>query len=194
MMTLPPITVFDTETTGLDPRSGHRIIEIAGIRVENGCIDESKSFISLVNPERAIPWEAKRIHKIEDSDVAAAPTIDQVLPSFLSFAAQSILVAHNATFDVSFLEHEKEFCWGYIDLPECLCTMLLSRSLFPKEFSHSLDNVSRRLGLSIPTARHRALPDVILTTNALLAMIKEGNIQSIDELRAKSSVARLAKR
>lgn len=194
MASMPPITVFDTETTGLDPRSGHRIIEIAGVRVENGVIHEEQSFISLVNPERMIPWEAKRIHKIEDADVLAAPTIDQVLPSFLSFAAGSILVAHNASFDMSFLEREKEFCWGYVELPECFCTMLLSRTLYPREFSHSLDNVSRRFGLSIPHARHRALPDVLLTANVLLKMMEVGNIHSVEELRKKAAVKSTAKK
>ncbi len=183
MPTLPPITVFDTETTGLDPKRGHRIIEIAGIRIENGVIDEEKSFISLVNPEREIPWEAKRINKIDDADVRDAPTIDQVLPAFLSFAQGSILVAHNASFDMGFLQSEKEFCWGYVDLPECLCTMCLSRSLQPREFSHSLDNVSRRLQLAAPVARHRALPDVILTAQVLLKLTDMHDIRSIDELR-----------
>lgn len=188
MATLPPITVFDVETTGLDPKKGHRIIEIAGLRIDDGIIDESKSFISLVNPEREIPWEAQRVNKIKDEDVKTAPTIDQVLPQFLDFAKGSILLAHNAGFDMGFLECEKEFCWGYIDLPECFCTMQLSRALYPREFSHSLDNVSRRLNLTIPQARHRALPDVVLTAQALMKMTEAAGISSIDELRKKASI------
>ena len=144
---LPAFTVFDVETTGLDPRRGHRVIEIAGVRIEDGKILSETPFVELVNPERAIPWEAKQIHKIRDEDVASAPTIDQVLPRFLTFADHSVLVAHNAEFDMGFLQMEKECCWGYVDLPECLCTMRLSQSLFPHEFREA-DRKSTRLNSS----------------------------------------------
>lgn len=182
-MALPAFTVFDTETTGLDPRRGDRIIEIAGVRVENGVISPEKTFVELVNPERTIPWEAKQVNKISDDDVANAPTIDLVLPKFLQFAAGSILVAHNASFDMGFLEHEKECCWGYVEIPECLCTMRLSQSLFPREFRHNLDALSLRLGLKMPSDRHRAMPDVLLTAQAFLTMIEKGNIASMEQLR-----------
>jgi len=182
----PPFTVFDTETTGLDPLKGHKVIEIAGIRVENGQILDDQPFVQLVNPERDIPWEAKRVNKIQDEDVQAAPTIDQVLPKFLEFAQGSILIAHNANFDMGFLRREKELCWGYIELPECLCTMQLSRALYPTEFRHSLDIISTRFNLQIPEARHRALPDVILTAQVLLKMIKDHGINSIEDLRQKA--------
>lgn len=188
MSPLPPITVFDVETTGLNAMNGHRVIEIAGLRMENGIVNEAKSFVSLVNPERSIPWEAKQVNKIRDEDVLLAPGIEDVLPRFLDFAKGSILVAHNATFDMSFLTAEKELCWGYIDLPECMCTMRLSRALFPGEFGHSLDAVARRLGLDIPTARHRALPDVVLTANALLKMIKMAEIGSLENLRSLAAI------
>jgi len=180
MIPLPPLTVFDVETTGLDASKGHRIIEIAGIRIENGVIDESKSFVSLVNPEREIPWAAKQVNKISDDDVISAAGIEEVLPQFLDFAKGSILVAHNANFDMSFLRAEKELCWGYLDLPECLCTLRLSRCLFPNDFGHSLDAVARRLKLTIPEARHRALPDVLLTAQALLKMIEGAKLTMED--------------
>lgn len=185
---LPPLTVFDVETTGLSPDRGHRIIEIAGVRIENGCIDETLSFVSLVNPERSIPWEAKQVNKISDDDVKSAPGIEEVLPLFLDFAKGSTLVAHNANFDMSFLSHEKNFCWGYTDLPDCLCTMRFSQNLFPKDFGHNLDAVSRRLNLQIPKARHRALPDVLLTAHALLKMIEIGGIESFEDLRELAGI------
>src|SRR3989338_1286458 len=125
MPSLPPLTVFDTETTGLDPRKGHRIIEIAAVRIENGVIQQDKTFSSFVNPERDIPWEAKRVHNISDDDVRNAPSIMTVLPAFLEFSKGTTLFAHNASFDMGFLEMEKEFCWGYLELPSCLCTMKL---------------------------------------------------------------------
>ena len=194
MQPLPPLTVFDVETTGLDPRGKDRIIEIAGIRIENGQVDETRTFVSLVNPERLIPWEARQVNKINDEDVRMAPTIDQVLPQFLEFAAGSMLVAHNATFDLGFLQREKEFCWGFVEIPECFCTMRLSQSAFPNEFYHNLDAVSRRLNLTMPEGRHRALPDVILTAHALLKMIEKTGIQSLEELRKRAGVNSMVKR
>jgi DNA polymerase-3 subunit epsilon len=184
-MSLPSFTVFDTETTGLDPQRGHKIIEIAAVRIEHGQIID-QTFDQLVNPEKPIPAEAQQIHKISDSDVRNSPTIDQVLPEFLAFANDSILVAHNADFDMGFLRVEKELCWGYVDLPESLCTMCLSRALFPREFRHTLDAVGARLNLEKPVNRHRALPDVLLTAKAFLAMLERGRITSIDELRQKA--------
>ena len=189
---LPAFTVFDVETTGLDPRRGDRIIEIAGVRIEGGTIMEESAFVQLVNPERTIPWEAKRINNISDEDVAGAPTIDQVLPRFLEFAKDSILVAHNAEFDMGFLDVEKQSCWGYVDLPACLCTMRLSQSLFPHEFRHNLDVLSLRLNLPKPPTRHRALPDVILTGQALLKMLDIGKIASIEDLRKRAGLPLLA--
>lgn len=183
MTNLPSITVFDVETTGLDSRKGHRIIEIAGVRVENGIIIPEKSFVSFVNPEREIPWEARQIHKITNETVDDAPGIEEVLPKFLSFAEGSVLAAHNASFDMSFLETEKELCWGYLELPECICTMRLSQALFPQEFGHSLEFVAKRLKLALPETRHRALPDVILTAQALLKMIEIKGITSLEELK-----------
>lgn len=187
---LPPFTVFDIETTGLDPSRGERIIEIAGVRIEEGIIQEHSAFSSLVNPERQIPWEAKQIHKINEEEVINAPTIDVVLPRFLAFAEHSILVAHNAQFDMRFLDMEKECCWGYVDLPECLCTMRLSQHVLPKEFRHNLDAVALRLGIQLPL-RHRALPDAVVTAKSLLKMLEIGKIESIDQLRGKATIGLL---
>ena len=191
-MVFPAFTVFDVETTGLDPAKGHRIIEIAGVRVENGEIRTEQAFVELVNPERSLPPEAQQVNKIEQSDVQGAPTIDVVLPQFLEFAAGSILVAHNADFDMKFLENEKTCCWGYIELPECLCTLRLSRALYPTAFRHNLDELQHRFNLPPCEARHRALPDVILTAQALLTMIDQHSIDSIDTLRTQAGVRQLA--
>ena len=184
---LPPLTIFDIETTGLDPARGHRIIELAGVRYENGTIT-AETFNSFVNPEREIPLEARQIHKISDEEVRGAPGIEEVLPKFLDFAKGSILVAHNASFDYGFLQVAKEMCWGYIELPECLCTMRLSQSLYPKDFRHNLDIIAKKFGLEMPGARHRALDDAMLTVKALEKMLGEGHISSIDELRKKAGL------
>lgn len=185
---LPPITVFDVETTGLDPLKGHRIVEIAGVRIEGGVIAREAAFTSFVNPERDVPWEARQVNHIDEAVLKTSPTIMEVLPRFLEFAKGSVLVAHNAEFDMGFLRAEKEFCWGYIELPECLCTMRLSQSLFPTAFRHNLDALAERLGLALPPDRHRALPDVLVTADALLAMTAKGHILSLDELRKQASI------
>ena len=183
---LPHFTVFDVETTGLDPRRGHKIIELAALRIEDGKILTNAPFNSLVNPERPIPMDAMQVNKIRNEDVLGAPTIDQVLPMFLDFAKDTLLVAHNAEFDMGFLNTEKEHCWGFIDIPDALCTMRLSQSVFPNEFRHNLNVVALRLGLEMPTDRHRALPDVLLTAQALLKMIETGKITSEEDLILKA--------
>lgn len=190
-MPFPPLTVFDLETTGLDPRRGHKIIEIAGVRIEDGKIREDATFARFVNPERDIPAEAKQINKISEEDVAGAPTIDSVLPEFLEFARGTVLFAHNASFDSSFLLIEKEYCWGYVDLPEVLCTMQLSRNLFPHEFRHSLDVLVRKFALPMPEGRHRALADAILAAQALQKMLETGNVRSMEQLRKLASMRQL---
>lgn len=192
LMSLPPLTIFDVETTGLDPKKGHRVIELAGVRIENGKLDETKTFVSLINPERPIPWETRQIHKISDEDVKDAPTIMTVLPQFLEFAQGSTLIAHNAAFDVGFLQCEKEFCWGYVELPEVLCTMRLSQSLFPTAFRHNLDTLCEKFGIPMPADRHRAMADVLLTGQALLRMLDAGKIQSMEELRRRASLMQAA--
>ena len=186
-------TVFDVETTGLAPKSGDRIVEIAGVRVEGGMIRRDRFFVSLVNPERRMSYEAGRINRISEEELVHAPTIAEVLPKFLSFAEGTILVAHNAEFDQSFLETEKEMCWGYMDIPECLCTLALSRAVHPRAYRHTLGAVAERLGLApSPVSGHRALPDVLLTAEVLLRLITIGDIRSLDALRAKALPGQVA--
>lgn len=187
-MALPTFTVFDVETTGLDPRKGHRIIELAGVRVEGGTVLPDRVFSSFVNPERPIPLDAQQVSHIKDADVADAPGIMTVLPQFLEFAQGTVLVAHNASFDMGFLTVEKEFCWGFLDLPECLCTMRFSQSIWPDAFRHSLDQVAGRLQLPLPANRHRALPDVLLTAEALVRMLAQTKVSSLDELRRRAAL------
>jgi DNA polymerase III epsilon subunit len=193
MPTLPPLTFFDLETTGLDARKGHRIIEIAGVRIQDGIIQKDTPFVSFVNPERDIPWEARQVNKISEEEVKSAPTIDIVLPQFLDFAKGTLLVAHNAAFDFSFLETEKQYCWGYTDLPECLCSMRLSQSLYPTEFRHSLDVICKKFNLTMPTERHRALADTILAAEAFLMMLEQGKLRTVEDLRKRAGLKQLAK-
>lgn len=193
MPALPPLTVFDIETTGLDPLRGHRIIELAGVRLENGKISEEQVFSTFVNPEREIPWDARQVNKISDEDVKNAPTIDLVLPQFLEFSKGTLLFAHNASFDMGFLEAEKQYCWGYNELPDCFCSMRLSQSLYPSEFRHSLDILCKRFNLTMPEGRHRALADAMLTAQAVLRMFDTGKVLSLDDLKKRAGLKQLVK-
>jgi DNA polymerase-3 subunit epsilon len=180
-------TVFDVETTGLDCMGGDRIVEIAGVRIEGGIVREDLAFTSYVNPQRTVPWEAKAVHRIPDQELAKAPPIEEILPRFLSFAEGSLLIAHNAEFDMGFLTAEKEGCWGYVDLPEYLCTLCLSRNVQPQEYRHNLDVLALRLGFPLPQDRHHSLPDVILTAKVFLKLLEVGKIQSLTELRVRAA-------
>src|SRR3989344_4860889 len=88
---------------------------------------------------------------------------------------------------MSFLQAEKEMCWGYIDLPECFCTLTFSRRIHPHEYRHALDMVATRLGIPLPpVGRHRSLPDVLLTAQVFLKLVEVSHIHSLDELRDKA--------
>lgn len=186
-------TVLDLETTGLNPRGGDRIIEIAGVKIVGGKIKEEMNFVSFVNPGRKISPGAFLVNKISQQDLDSAPPIEEVLPAFLEFVGDSILIAHNAGFDISFLEAEKEACWGYVDIPESICTLRLSRGVSPNEYGHNLDIVAKRLGIEGSAMRHRALPDVMITAQAFLKMISAGGIESLDGLREIAGLRTVAR-
>src|SRR5580693_8222348 len=97
--------VLDTETTGLDPNDGHRIIEIACLELESH-IPTGKTFYTLVQPERDIPEEALRVHGLSQEKLAEAPLFATIAEDFLGFIGDSPLVIHNAEFDVKFLNAE----------------------------------------------------------------------------------------
>jgi DNA polymerase III epsilon subunit len=163
--------VFDLETTGMKPQEGHEIIEIGAVPILDGRVREDCAFVSLVNPDRLIPEDARAVHGISDEMVREAPRIDVVLPEFLRYCGAHALVAQNAEFDVSFL---RAAC-GRLELAPppgpVHDTMLLSRQLYPGEKRHGLDDICRRLGLDIGR-RHRSLDDVRLTAQAFL-MLRE---------------------
>ena len=96
--------VVDVETTGLSPRQGHRVIEIGAVAIEEGAI--VGEFASLIDAGVPVPYAVQAIHGITDEMLAGQPTPEQVLPLFYKFIRDSVLIAHNAAFDVRFLRHE----------------------------------------------------------------------------------------
>lgn len=161
--------VFDTETTGLHPSQGDQIVQIGAVRIVNGRILSGESFNRIVNPGRVIPPESIKFHGITDDMVKDKPPLGVVLPQFKAFAADAVLVAHNAAFDLKFLRmNERQFGLTF-DNP-VLDTMMLSNYLDGPETGHSLDAICDRLGISI-TDRHTALGDAIVTAAVLLNQI-----------------------
>lgn len=164
--------IFDTETTGLSPQLGDRIVEIAAVRVINGEVDE-KSFQSLINPHRLISPEAARVNGIRQDMIDQAPDASIVIPDFLNFVGSDILVAHNAEFDMNFLKHEMGLLgMDSLRLPNYMCTLEMARQNFPELHRHNLDVLINHFGISIEN-RHRALDDVLATVQVFLQMHQE---------------------
>lgn len=163
----PIFTIFDTETTGFYPQRGDRIIEIAAIRIQGTTL--LGEFQSMVNPERPLAYEAMKVNGITEEMVKDAPTIDQVLPKFLEFAAGSTLIAHNAQFDLNFINYEIERQGIFHPPVEAICTVNLSRKILPQLGSHSLDSLIQHLNITC-AQRHRALDDVKATAKVFLTV------------------------
>lgn len=163
--------VFDTETTGLLPSQGDEIVQIAAVRCVNGRRVEGEAFESLVNPGRSIPAGATAVHRITNAMVADAPRIEEVGRRFHRFAAGSVLVAHNAPFDLEFLRRHEAGIGHRFDNP-VLDTVLLSAVVFGQHETHTLDALTERLGIVIPPeARHTAMGDTVATAEAFLRML-----------------------
>lgn len=174
-------TVFDTETTGLDPRGGDEIISIGAIRAVNGRLLHTETIDQLVDPKRPIPAESYRYHRISDEMVKGQPTIDTVLSFFHRFAKNTVLVAHNAAFDMRMLQM-KEKPTGIHFINPVLDTMHLSAILQPSHPDHNLDAILHRFGVVI-SKRHDALGDAIATGEVFLKMIPLLNEKGIFTLK-----------
>ena len=185
--------VFDIETTGFSPVT-NRIIEIGAVKVEHGEITER--FSTFVNPQVPIPFHIEKLTSINDSMVMDADTIEVVLPQFLEFVGDAILVAHNANFDVSFIKENAKrqgipVDFTYVD------TVGIARALLTGQSKYTLDAVAKTLGISLEN-HHRAVDDAECTAEIFVKFIdmlkKDGimDLASLNEL-GKSSVEAIRK-
>ncbi|WP_227817941.1 3'-5' exonuclease [Nitrogeniibacter aestuarii] len=169
LLTELSFTVFDTETTGLNPSKGDEIIQIGAARILNNKVLQSDTFEQLVDPQRSLPPESSKIHGITPDMLVGQPTIGKVLPAFHAFAEDTVLVAHNAAFDMRFLQLKEEHTGLRFDHP-VLDTLLLSAVIHPNQDSHRLEAIAERFGVTI-IGRHTAMGDAIVTAEVFLKMI-----------------------
>lgn len=160
--------IFDIESTGLY-KDRCKIIEIGAVKVENGEITDRWS--TFVNPGVKIPEEITRLTSITDGMVKDADTFEEQIDSFLKFCEGSIMVAHNANFDMGFMKQEARACGRSFDLPY-MDTMVLMRCMYPKLPNSRLDTLCKHLGV-INAHHHRAVDDAEATAQAFLRMLTE---------------------
>jgi len=174
--------VIDTETTGLFPEKGARLIEIAAIKISDGYINDKDIFHELVNPGVIIPRNVSKIHGIRNDMIFGKPRPESVLRRFLEVSEGAVLVMQNARFDLKILNHElwlaklPPIANPYVD------TMDIAEYLFGRKRNgrrYSLDEILDRLNIQIGR-RHRALDDAWATAEAFLRMTELiGDINSV---------------
>lgn len=182
--------VFDTETTGLAPSEGDEIIQIGAVRIVNGRILYDETVDQLVDPRRHLPRASIAIHGIQPEMLVGQPTIDTVLPEFHHFCEGSILVAHNAAFDMKFLQMKEELTGLKFDHP-VIDTLLLSWVASPNQDDHNLDAIAKRFGIPI-VGRHTALGDALVTAEVLvklIALLESKGINTLEEVLMASAAS-----
>ena len=185
--------VFDLETTGFGAKS-NQIIEIGAVKVENRQIVDT--FSTFVNPERPIPFNITKLTSIDDNMVADYPNIDVILPKFLEFCGDSVMVAHNASFDMGFIT-QKSRERGYKTDFTVIDTVSMARALLPELSKYKLDTVAKALGVSLEN-HHRAVDDAGCTAEIFIKLLKkldEKGISTLEKLNelGKPSVETIRK-
>jgi DNA polymerase III epsilon subunit len=169
-----PLVVLDTETTGLSPKQGHRVVEIGAVRFENG--KQTAEFSQLLYPQRKMDPRASRINGITDADLAGQPAFADIAPELLALLDGAVLVAHNAPFDAGFLGMEfyingYQIESGGVPSNPWACTLQLARRHF--YFGrNNLSHIARQMGIRMGRA-HRALTDVYMTAEIFKRMTQK---------------------
>ncbi len=186
-------TVFDTETTGLDP-SRDEIIQIGAVRIVNGRVLRQEFFEQLIDPGRSIPTASTAIHGITPEMIRGQPDLDTVLPAFHAFCRDTVLVAHNAAFDMRCLQVAEKRTGVVFDQP-VLDTLLLSAIVHEHQAEHNLEAIAERFGLAI-IGRHTAIGDAMVTAEIfvrLIPLLAEQGIHTLGEARAAAQKTQFAR-
>jgi len=172
--------VFDIETTGLSPNT-EAITEIGAVKVSNGVITDT--FNELVNPGKPIPPKIVELTGITDTMVSTCPYISEILPKFFEFVGDSVLVAHNANFDTSFIKKAaKDLGLNYNY--SCVDTLELSRSIVEGVKNYKLDTLTKHFNVKLEN-HHRACDDATATAHVFLKLIsklEESDIKNIESI------------
>ncbi len=191
--------VLDTETTGLDPRRGDRLIEIGCIELVNR-IPTGREYHQFINPERNVPAEAEAVHGLSTAFLLDKPLFTEVADAFLEFIAGDTLVIHNAVFDVGFLNAELERLAGpALSMSRVVDTLQLARRKHPAG-PNSLDALCKRYGIdNSKRIKHGALMDSLLLAEVYVELLgeRQGNLGLSTErsrLRARGDAGRAAVR
>lgn len=163
--------VLDTETTGLDPLQGHRVVEIGAVELFNH-IPTGKTYHTFVNPQRDVPREAEAVHGLSSEFLKDKPLFSQVAGEFVEFIGDAVLIIHNASFDVGFLNAELGFIKRAPILYERIIdTLALAKKRHPMG-PNSLDALCKRYGIDIAKrTKHGALLDSELLAGVYLELI-----------------------
>lgn len=187
-------TVFDTETTGLDPSGGDEIVQIGATRIVRGRLLHDERFEQRIDPQRPVPAGSTAVHGLRADDLRGQPLLEDVLPAFHAYAQDSVLVAHNAAFDLRFIELKQARCGLHFGQP-VLDTLLLSVLAQPEQPSHRLEDIAARFGLDA-SRRHSALGDALLTAEVflhLLPLLEARGLRTLGQVLAASRATDLAK-
>ncbi len=171
--------VVDVETTGGSPARGHRITEIAVVEIRDGLIVED--FQTLVNPGRRIPSSISALTGITDEMVERAPFFEDVAEDLYSWLEGRVFVAHNASFDWSFLSAQLGDAIGFVPQEPRLCTVQLARRLVPGLRRKNLDSLAKHFEVPIHS-RHRAYGDALATARVLLRLLDEAKALGVRDL------------
>ena len=161
-----PIVMLDFETTGLSPAMGDRITEVAALRIVGGKVTER--YVSLINCNVRIPSFITQLTGISQAMVDRAPSVEQVVPELLDFIGDNALSAHNASFDEKFLKAEAERLNLAPRHAGLVCSLKLSRRVFPGLGSYKLGLLSSQLGIRFRSAAHRAESDAEVAAEVLI--------------------------
>lgn len=177
--------ILDTETTGLNPVDGHRIVEIGALEMVNRNLT-GKKFHHYINPERAMPDDAYRIHGISEEFLKDKPLFKDIVQEFLEFIGESKLVIHNAAFDIKFLNHEFSLVnKPSLELSDAIDTLLLARKTFPGARA-TLDALCKRFKVDNSSRQfHGALKDAVLLAEVYVELT--GGRQSSFSMQADTS-------